>query len=71
VLSGSLVLEVIFSWPGLGRITYDALFSRDVSLLLGSVIASSVLLVLANLAADIALWRLDPRTRSLSDGVLR
>jgi len=35
------------------------------------VIASSVLLVLANLAADIALWRLDPRTRSLSDGVLR
>ncbi len=71
VLSGSLVLEVIFSWPGLGRVTYDALFSRDVSLLLGSVIVSGVLLVLANLAADIALWRLDPRTRSLSRGVVR
>jgi peptide/nickel transport system permease protein len=71
VMSGSLVLEVIFSWPGLGRITYDALFSRDVSLLLGSVIASGVLLVLANLAADIALLRLDPRTGSLSSGVTR
>jgi peptide/nickel transport system permease protein len=71
VLSGSLVLEVIFSWPGLGRITYDALFSRDVSLLLGSVVASGVLLVFANLAADIALWRLDPRTRSVGGGVMR
>jgi len=70
VLSGSLVLEVIFSWPGLGRITYDALFSRDVFLLLGSVIASSVLLVIANLAADIMLLRLDPRTRSTRGGVM-
>lgn len=71
VLSGSLVLEVIFSWPGLGRITYDALFSRDVFLLLGSVIASSVLLVLANLAADIMLLRLDPRTRPMSGRVIQ
>lgn len=71
VLSGSLVLEVIFSWPGLGRITYDALFSRDVFLLLGSVITSGVLLVIANLAADIVLSRLDPRTRPESGGVVR
>ena len=71
VLSGSLVLEVIFSWPGLGRITYDALFSRDVFLLLGSVIASSVLLVIANLTADVMLLRLDPRTRPLRGGVMR
>lgn len=69
VLSGSLILEVIFSWPGLGRVTYDALFSRDVFLLLGSVIGSCVLLVIANLAADITLWLLDPRTRSPRSGV--
>ena len=71
VLSGSLVLEVIFSWPGLGKITYDALFSKDVFLLLGSVVACSVILVLANLTADIVLTRLDPRTRPSRSGAAR
>ncbi len=63
VLSGSLVLEVIFAWPGLGRITYDALFNRDIFLLQGSVVASTVLLVMGNMAADSLLVRLDPRVR--------
>ncbi len=71
VLSGSLVLEVIFSWPGLGRITYDALFSRDVFLLLGAVVACSMILVAANLTADIVLMRLDPRTRPSRSGATR
>ncbi len=62
VLSGSLVLEIIFSWPGLGRMTYDALFNRDLFLLLGAVLASSILLMAGNLAADLLLTRLDPRT---------
>jgi len=66
ILSGSLVLEVIFAWPGIGQITYDALFNRDVFLLAGCVVASSVLLVAGNLLGDIALRILDPRTRSLS-----
>lgn len=63
ILSGSLVLEVIFSWPGLGQITYDALFNRDLFLLAGCVLGSSFLLVLGNLMADLALFALDPRTR--------
>jgi peptide/nickel transport system permease protein len=63
VLSGSLVLEIIFSWPGLGQVTYDALFNRDLFLLVGCVVGSGVLLVLANLAADMLLFALDPRTR--------
>lgn len=63
VLSGSLVLEVIFSWPGLGQITYNALFNRDIFLLAGCVMAGSFLLILGNLAADFALAILDPRTR--------
>jgi peptide/nickel transport system permease protein len=63
VLSGSLVLEIIFSWPGLGQITYDALFNRDLFLLVGCVIASGLLLAAGNLAADLALFALDPRAR--------
>jgi peptide/nickel transport system permease protein len=65
ILSGSLVLEVIFAWPGLGQITYDALFNSDLFLLSGCVMGSSVLLVVGNLLADLALMALDPRTREL------
>lgn len=70
VLSGSLVLEVIFSWPGLGQITYDALFNSDLFLLAGCVMGSSFLLVVGNLIADLALMCLDPRTRSSSENGL-
>lgn len=66
MLSGSLVLEQMFAWPGLGRATYDALFNRDVFLLLGCVGAGSVLLVAGNLLADLLLYLLDPRTRETS-----
>ncbi len=68
VLSGSLVLEMIFSWPGLGMVTYDALFNRDLYLLLGCVVASGILLAAGNLAADVALLALDPRTRQPQGG---
>jgi peptide/nickel transport system permease protein len=63
ILSGSLVLEIIFAWPGLGQITYDALFNRDLFLLAGCVLGSSLILVLGNLLADFSLMILDPRTQ--------
>lgn len=63
ILSGSLVLEIIFAWPGLGQATYDALFNRDLPLVVGCVVGSTVLLVAGNLAADLLLLFLDPRTR--------
>ncbi|MGA2264616.1 MAG: ABC transporter permease [Acidobacteriota bacterium] len=63
ILSGSLVLEVIFAWPGLGQVTLNALFSRDLSLVIGCVVGSTILLVAGNLLADILLLTLDPRTR--------
>jgi peptide/nickel transport system permease protein len=66
ILSGSLILEIIFSWPGLGQITYDALFNNDLFLLTGCVMGSSLLLIVGNLLADFALVILDPRTRSLA-----
>ena len=63
LLSGSLVAEIIFSWPGLGRVTYDAILSRDQYLVVGSVLMAAVLLVLGNLAADLMLAAADPRVR--------
>ncbi len=62
VLSGSLVLEEIFSWPGLGHLTYVALTNRDIFLLLGCITASGTLLVLANIIAELSLFAIDPRT---------
>jgi len=71
VLSGSLVLEVIFSWPGLGRITYDAVFNNDLHLLVGCAAASTVLLVFGNAAADLLLLVFEPRTRTMAQGGAR
>jgi peptide/nickel transport system permease protein len=68
VLSGSLVLEVIFAWPGLGQITYDALFNRDLYLVVGWVVSTGALLLLGNLAADLALFASDPRIRPTARG---
>jgi peptide/nickel transport system permease protein len=68
-LSGSLVLEQMFAWPGLGLATYNALFSRDVFLLLGCVSTASLILVVMNLVADALLFLLDPRTRHTSSTV--
>jgi len=63
LLSGSLVAEIIFSWPGLGRVTYEAILSRDQYLVVGSVLMASVVLVLGNLVADLLLAATDPRIR--------
>jgi len=65
VLSGSLVLEVIFAWPGLGQVTLNALFNRDLPLVVGCVLVSTILLVGGNLLADVMLLAIDPRTRTI------
>jgi peptide/nickel transport system permease protein len=61
LVSGSFVAEIIFSWPGLGRITLDAILSQDQYLVMGSVLMASVVLILGNLVADILLALADPR----------
>ena len=63
LLSGAFLVEVVMSWPGLGRLTLDALFSRDLYLVMGSLIMASTMLILGNLAADIMLAMSDPRIR--------
>jgi peptide/nickel transport system permease protein len=61
LVSGSLVAEIIFSWPGLGRITFEAIQSQDQYLVLGGVLMASTMLVIGNLVADILLAVADPR----------
>ena len=61
LVSGSFVAEIIFSWPGLGRITLDAILSQDQYLVMGSVLMASVVLILGNLVADVLLAVADPR----------
>jgi peptide/nickel transport system permease protein len=61
LVSGALIVEIIFAWPGLGRITFDALQAQDQYLVLGSVLMASFVLVLGNLVADLLLAIADPR----------
>jgi peptide/nickel transport system permease protein len=63
LLSGALVAEIVFSWPGLGRITYEAILARDQYLVVGAVLMAAVVLVLGNLVADLLLAASDPRVR--------
>ena len=63
VLSGSLVVEIVMSWPGVGQLMYQALLSRDLYLAAGCAAAASVALATGVLLADIALAVADPRIR--------
>jgi peptide/nickel transport system permease protein len=62
LLSGSFVVEIITSWPGLGRLMLDALRSRDVFLVAGCAAAGSLFLALGTLISDAAIAAVDPRT---------
>ncbi len=61
MLGGSVIVESVFGWPGLGLLAFEALFARDLNLLLGILFLGSILVVLANLAVDLAYAIIDPR----------
>jgi peptide/nickel transport system permease protein len=63
LLSGALITEVVFAWPGLGRVTYDAILARDSPVLLATTAISAVLVVGCNLVADLLHAAADPRVR--------
>ena len=63
VLAGSALVENVVAWPGLGRVILQASLTQDLYLVVGSLIYSSILLVLGNLLADILLAVVDPRIR--------
>lgn len=63
VLGGAVVVETVFSYPGLGRLTYDAVLAQDFPMLQGVFLVFTVGVVAANLLADLAYPLLDPRVR--------
>jgi peptide/nickel transport system permease protein len=63
MFAGALFVETIFSWPGMGRLFWDAARARDYPVLLGVILINAVLIVLANLVADLLYSAVDPRVR--------
>jgi len=63
LLTGAVLTEIIFAWPGLGRLLFDATSSRDYPLLMAMFFVASVSVIVANLLTDIAYTALDPRVR--------
>jgi peptide/nickel transport system permease protein len=63
LLSASLLVEVIMGWPGLGPLVLEAILARDVYLVIGAVMVSTVFLAAGNLISDLLLYAADPRIR--------
>lgn len=63
MFAGAILTETIFSWPGMGRLLYDAIFRRDYPVITGLFIVITVTVVIANFLADVAHAYFDPRVR--------
>src|SRR5208282_4340256 len=63
LLSGVVLTETVFNWPGIGRLAFEAIFNLDIPLIMGTVLFSAFIIVAANLAVDILYAWLDPRIR--------
>jgi peptide/nickel transport system permease protein len=61
IFAGSLYVEIIFSWPGMGRLYYQAAIDRDYPMLMAILTIGTLAVILSNLLADIVYARLDPR----------
>ena len=63
LLSGSFIVENYFSWPGLGKLTLEAVQAQDLYLIMASLVLGAVMLIVGNLLADLALSFVDPRIK--------
>ncbi len=63
LLGGTMVVEHVFAWPGVGRLAIQAIFNRDIPVLQGYAVMMAVIYVLVNLVVDISYRYLDPRIR--------
>jgi peptide/nickel transport system permease protein len=61
LVGGSIAVETIFAWPGIGRLGYEALFQRDYTMLLGVFLTTAAMVVLFNVIADVLYVLVDPR----------
>jgi peptide/nickel transport system permease protein len=63
LLSGAVIVEQVFDWPGMGRLVVNAVFQRDYPLVMGSVVVASILFILGVILSDVLYVLLDPRIR--------
>ncbi len=63
IFTGGLLTEIVFSWPGMGLLYWDAILSLDIPVIMGDVYFTTILIVLANLTADLLYGIVDPRIR--------
>lgn len=64
LIGGSILVETVFAWPGIGRLAFDALLARDYQVLLGVFLCTSILVVLFNLITDLLYALIDPRVQA-------
>ena len=63
LLSGALVTETVFTWPGIGRLFLDSLGYNDYPVIMGVLMFTAIFVLLGNLIADIVVAGVDPRVR--------
>nr|UWI49251.1 ABC transporter permease [Clostridioides difficile] len=68
LVTGAFVTEVVFSWPGMGRLMIDSIFSRDYTIIMAITMLSALFLILGNLIADILYLLIDPKIKSSKGG---
>lgn len=61
LLSGAFIIEVVFAWPGMGRITYDAVFAKDFPVVMAINLIAAILVISGNFLADLLCKWIDPR----------
>jgi peptide/nickel transport system permease protein len=64
-VSGAIQVETVFSWPGLGKLTVDAISQRDYPVLQGAFLLLAIAVIFANLMAELLYLRLDPRVTDI------
>ena len=64
VLSGAILVETVFNWPGLGRLAFDSVLRRDYPTILGLLLFSSIVVVAMNLLTDLCYRLIDPRIKT-------
>jgi len=64
VLSGAILVETVFNWPGLGRLAFESVLRRDYPTILGLLLLSSIVVVVMNQLTDLCYRLIDPRIRT-------
>lgn len=67
-ITGTVIIEIVFSWPGIGKFVVDSIFNRDYAVIQGFVVFTGTLFILLNLAVDLLYVQLDPRVRLTAGG---